>query len=110
VTLAEFVSQLERRAAEAEREGATAPVANVYRIVLDELRALDGSGAADAAPAAASDPHVVERHLTPKQLEEILQLPVGYAYDHRRQLGGVKIGKYVRFPESVVRRRLERRR
>jgi len=109
MTLAEVLAALERRAAEAEREGATAPVANVYRIVLDELRAVDGVMAAPVAAVAVPDPRGVERHLTPKQVEEIFQLPEGYAYDHKRQLGGVKVGKYLRFPESVVRRRLERR-
>jgi hypothetical protein len=108
VTLAELVVVLEHRAAEAEREGATAPVANVYRLVLDELRTMDRPGAPPEAPAPVPDPHAVERHLTPKQVEEILQLPQGYAYDHKGQLGGVKVGKYLRFPESVVRRRLER--
>ena len=106
MTLAEFVAALERRATEAEREGATAPVSNVYRVVLDELRAVDG----EAAPVtpAVPEPPAVERHLTPEQVEDLLQLPHGYAYDHKRQLGGVKVGKYLRFPESVVRRRLER--
>ncbi len=108
MTLAEFVATLERRAAEAEREGATAPVANVYRVVLDELRAADESVAANVAPAAVPDPSAVERYLTPEQVEELLQLPRGYAYDHKRQLAGVKVGKYLRFPESAVRRRLER--
>src|SRR5207245_513051 len=109
VTLAEFLAPIERRAAEAEREGATAPVANVYRVVLDDLRAVDGVEAASAAPTAVPDPHAVERHLTPEQVEELLHLPRGYAYDHKRQLDGVKVGKYLRFPESVVRRRMERR-
>lgn len=105
MTLAEFVATLGRRASEAEREGATAPVANIYRLILDELRALNGAGAPEVIPAAVAD----ERYLTAGQVEEMLALPKGYAYDHRRQLGGVKVGKYVRFPESVVRRRLERR-
>ncbi len=109
MTLGELVAGLERRASDAEREGATAPVAKVYRVVLDELRALDGTVAAPVAPVAVLDPPAVERHLTPEQVEELLQLPRGYAYDHKRQLGGVKVGKYLRFPESAVRRRLERR-
>jgi len=107
VTLAELLASLERRAAEAEREGATAPVANVYRVVLDELRAVDGTETATVAPTVP-DPPAVERHLTPEQVEELLQLPRGYAYDHKQQLGGVKVGKYLRFPESAVRRRPKR--
>jgi len=108
MTLAEFLATIERRAVEAEREGPTAPAANAYRVVLDELRALDGTVAAPSAPATAPDSHAVEQHLTPEQVEQLLHLPRGYAYDHKRQLGGVKVGKYLRFPESVVRRRLER--
>ena len=46
MTLADLVAALERRAAQAEAEGATAPVARVYRLVLDDLRVLgDGNGA-----------------------------------------------------------------
>jgi hypothetical protein len=110
VTLAEFAAAVERRAAQAEREGATAPVANVYRLVLDDLRALNGTAA--PAPATAPVPNATppERHLTAEQVETLLQLPRGYAYRHKRQLGGVKVGKYLRFPESAVRRRLERSR
>ena len=89
--------------------GATAPVANVYRDVVAELQAVNGTAAATAAPATVPDPLALERHLTPEQVEELLHLPRGYAYDHKRQLGGVKVGKYLRFPESVVRRRMERR-
>jgi len=105
MTLADLVATIERRAAEAEREGATAPVANVYRLVLDDLQAVNGTA---TAPAAMPDAPAEERYLTPEQVEAMLALPKGYAYDHKRQLGGVKVGKYVRFPESVVRRRLER--
>ena len=107
MTLAEFLATIERRAAEAEREGATAPVANVYRLVLEELRALNGAA---AAPPVTSSPPDEERYLTPGQVEEVLALPKGYAYNHKRQLGGVKVGKYLRFPESAVKRRLGRSR
>ena len=107
MTLSELLAMLERRAAEAEREGATAPVANVYRLVLDELRAVNGT---TAAPAGVPDAPADERYLTPEQVEEMLALPKGYAYNHKRQLGGLKVGKYLRFTESTVRRRLERSR
>ncbi len=107
MTLAEFLASIERRAAEAEREGATAPVANVYRLVLDELQAVNGTA---AAPPVMPDAPTEERYLTPEQVEDMLALPKGYAYNHKRQLGGVKVGKYVRFPESAVKRRLERTR
>ena len=54
VTLGEVVAAIERRAAEAEREGATAPVANVYRLVLVELRAVNGTAAAIPCNCAAA--------------------------------------------------------
>jgi hypothetical protein len=109
LTLTELRARFEERAALAEREGASAPVANVYKVVLDDLRALDGTEPVPV-PVAAPDPPAVERHLTPEQVEDLLHLPRGYAYDHKRQLGGVKVGKYLRFPESAIRRRLERSR
>ena len=108
MTLAELLATIERRAAEAEREGATAPVANVYRLVLAELQALDG--AREAPPVPAPDPQTLDRHLTPEEVAGLLQVPAGYPYRHRRQLGGVKVGKYLRFPESAIQRRLERSR
>ena len=108
--LPEFFTQLERRAAEAEAVGATAPVGSVLRVVLAELQAVDGAKAAPVAAIAVPRPPAVERYLTPEQVEQLLQLPRGYAYDHKRQLGGVKVGKYLRFPESIVRTRLERSR
>jgi len=111
VTLADLLATLERRAAEADRIKAQAPVAAVLHSVVEELRAVDGTAAEPAAPAGAPDPPAPgrsERYLTPHQVDELLQVHAGYAYDHKRQLGGVKVGKYLRFPESAVRRRLER--
>ena len=103
--LATVVAELQRRAAVAEREGATAPVANVYRLVLEELSAVVG-----AARLPAPEPPGLERYLSPEQVAGLLQVPAAYPYRHRQQLGGVKVGKYLRFPESAVRRRLERSR
>lgn len=42
MTLAELLARFERRRAEAEALAATAPVANVYALVLEELRQVDG--------------------------------------------------------------------
>jgi len=104
VTLAELVTTLERRAAEAERMQAHAPVSVVLRDVLADLRVVDGT----AAPTVMRDAPAEERYLTPEQVEKMLALPKGYAYDHKKQLGGVKVCKYLRFSESALRRRLER--
>ena len=107
MTLAELVTTLERRATEAERMQAHAPVSVVLRDVLADLRVVDGTA---AAPTLMPDAPDEERYLTPEQVEKMLALPKGYAYDHKQQLGGVKVCKYLRFPESALRRRLERTR
>ena len=52
MTLTDLQAMLERRAAEAEREGATAPVANVYRLVLGELAKVNGNGNGDSGGQA----------------------------------------------------------
>lgn len=107
MTLVELVAALERRAAEADREGATALVANVYRIVLEELRPLlPTDGTAGRPPAATPD-----RLLTAKQVAEIVSTSERWVYDHAELLGGKRLTRRcVRFPESGVRRYLDRRR
>ena len=47
MTMAELVREYERRRLEAERHGASAPLASVYSVVLDDLRSLDGVGTPD---------------------------------------------------------------
>lgn len=47
MTRADLMREWEARRLEAERHGATAPLARVYRIVLEELRALDSTPALD---------------------------------------------------------------
>jgi excisionase family DNA binding protein len=106
VTLGELVTRLEALAVDAEAMQAQAPAAAVIKLVLAELRAVNGS----ATPPHAPDPAGLEPHLTPEQVAEQLQVPAGYPYRHAHQLGGVKVGKYLRFPESAIRRRLERSR
>ena len=101
MTIGELVGALERRAAEAEREGATAPVANVYRLVLEELRPLvpvDGNGGAAREP---------ERWLTADQVAERLGTTSRWVYAHAAKLGGQHLSRRcLRFPESGLRRRL----
>lgn len=100
-----MLAAFERRAAEAERIGATAPVAAVLRDVAAELAPLvDGNGA-PPAPLAA------ERWLTAEEVAERLGVSVRWCYDHADQLGGKRLSRRcLRFPESAVRRYLERRR
>ncbi len=54
MTLAEFLATLERRAAEAERMQAHAPVAAVLHHVAEELRTVDVDGATAPAPIGAT--------------------------------------------------------
>src|SRR5262249_21744059 len=97
----------ERQADESERIGAHAPVAAVIRQMLTDYRSCSD------APAPQEEPLrrlTLERYLSPAEVEERLGLPKGYAVDHWRERGGVKIGKYVRFPEPAVAERLQRSR
>jgi predicted DNA-binding transcriptional regulator AlpA len=84
VSLVEVVAALERRAAEAEREGATAPVANVYRLVLEDLRPLAGDGSNDRA-APTPDPM-----LTAEEVAARLGTTVRWVYRHVSRLPFVR--------------------
>lgn len=110
MTLGELVTTLERRAAEAERIQAHAPVAAVLQDVVATLRRVSGETSQPAGERSLPAPATLERHLTPDEVAALLQVPSAYPYRHRQQLGGVKVGKYLRFPESAIRRRLERSR
>ena len=110
MTVTELVTALERRAVEAERMQAHAPVAAVLYAVLEELRTMDCAVASPTPITDITDPPGLERHLTPEEVAAQLQVPPGYPYRHARNLGGVKVGKYLRFPESAIQRRLERSR
>lgn len=104
MTLAELVGMLERRAAEAEREGATAPVANVYRLVLGELATLNGLNG--PAPTAVAP----DRMLTAPEVAQRIRASRRFVYAHRKALGGVALSKRaLRFPESAITHYLARR-
>ena len=72
-SLAALVAEYERRAAIAEREGASAPLARVYELVVSELAALDGA-APHPAPAAP------DRLLTAPEAAALLQTSVKWVY------------------------------
>jgi len=80
MSLVEVVAALERRAGEAEREGSTAPVANVYRLVLEDLRPLAGNGKGDHAALA---PDVL---LTAEQVAQHLGTTTRWVYRHTARL------------------------
>lgn len=108
MTRAELLAAWERQASEAERIGAHAPVAAVLRQVLVDCQS--DSDTPSLAPERQAAPPVLERHLKGPEVDELLNVPQGFSIDHWRELGGVKVGKYVRFPESVVAERLQRSR
>lgn len=104
--LTEVLARLEERAAAAEREGATAPVANVYRVVIDDLRPLASKdGTAPAAPRAD------ERLLTVGEAATLLGVAPRWLYRHASGLPFTRrlSPKALRFSESGLHRWLERR-
>ena len=104
VTLTELRAALERRAAEAEAVGATAPLAGVYRQVLGELTKLNGGNGPSPAPAES------ERWLTVDDVAGRLQVSRRFVYAHQGQLGGKALSKRaLRFPETAITRYLTRR-
>lgn len=106
MTLTELRATLERRAAEAEAEGATAPVANVYRLVLGELVKVDG-GNGGVPVTARAEP---ERLLTVPEVANRLQVSREFVYAHQQALGGRALSRRaLRFPEGAVTRYLARR-
>jgi hypothetical protein len=105
VNLADYLAQLERRAAEAEVIGSTAPLAGLFRAVLAELRPLAGGN------ITAVSERPPDRMLTAAQVAKILEVSVRWVYDHKQELGGKRLSRRcLRFSETTVRRYLERRR
>ena len=105
MTVTELRAMLERRAIEAEAEGATAPVANVYRLVLGELAKVNG-GNGGPAPTVTE----LDRMLTVPEVAQRLRVKPWFVYAHRKALGGVAVSpRVIRFPASAVDRYLARR-
>lgn len=109
MTLAEFLAQLERRAAEAETVGATAPVATVCRVILAELRPLtdaNGTGGSGSAPSRE------DRLLTVEEAAQRLGVAPRWLYRHARTLPFTRhlSRKALRFSEAGLHRWLETRR
>ena len=107
MTLAEILAALERRAAEAEAIGATAPVANVYRAVLEDLRPMtDASGDKGARGVLSSD-----RLLTVGEAAALLGVSVKWLYRHAGRLPFARrlSPKVLRFSEVGLRKWTDRR-
>jgi predicted DNA-binding transcriptional regulator AlpA len=101
MTLAELRARWEARAQDAEAMHATAPVADVLRVVLSELEATDGNGG----------PPVADRLLTAEEAAARLGVTVRWLYDHAKTLAFAKrlSRKCLRFSEAGLRRYQERR-
>jgi predicted DNA-binding transcriptional regulator AlpA len=101
VTVAELALELERRIADAERVGATAPVASVLRTVLEDLRAVDGANPADPD----------DRLLRVGEVAAMLDVSEWWVYMHAKTLPFArKVGpRSLRFSEKGARRWLLRR-
>src|SRR5687768_1296843 len=93
VSLAIVVERLQRRAEAAELENATAPVANVYRLVIADLvPLLDGTTPADS-PAPETT-----RLLTADELAAVLRCSRKWVYRHIDRLPFARrVGRSIRF-------------
>lgn len=106
--MARLVRDLERRADEAERMQATAPVAAVLNSVIAELRTLNG-GAADPHDGAAAAPGG-ERLLTAAQVAERLSMSVKSVYRSAGRWPFTRrVGRLLRFSASGLEKWLARR-
>ena len=102
MTLADVRARLEARIADAERMKATAPGADVLRVVLAELGDVDGE------PDAGGPG---DRLLTAEEAALMLGVTVRWCYDHAKRLPFAKrlSRKCLRFSEAGLRRYLARR-
>lgn len=82
MTLARVVADLERRAVVADAEHSTAPVAQVYRLVLAQLVPLVGNG----HPTGDGEPVVEDRLLTVAEAAGRLGVRPRWLYAHARDL------------------------
>ncbi len=109
MTLPDVLDQLERRAAEAEAVGATAPLASVYRAVVAELRPFTGSNGKGGSAVA---PPREDRLLTVEEAAPLLGVAPRWLYRHARTLPFARhlSPKALRFSEVGLRRWVETRR
>lgn len=107
MTLAEFVSNLERRAREAEAMQAAAPVAVVLRSVLADLEVLNNENGGNGTTPPVAPP---DRLLTVEETANRMGVRVEWLYRHARRLPFARhLGRRtLRFSESGLARYLER--
>ncbi len=105
MTLSEILGQLERRATDAARVGATAPVDAVLRAVIEDLRDVDDTDS--TAPNGNEPDQLVDIN----KAAEILGVKVRYLYDHHDRFPFTRrIGRQLRFSTRGIERYLARKR
>ncbi|MGD0992870.1 MAG: helix-turn-helix domain-containing protein [Gemmatimonadales bacterium] len=106
MTLADLRERLAQRAKDAAAMSASAPVADVLGVILAELDAVEGNGAAVAGEEPA------DRLLDVEQAAALLDVRPRWMYDHAARLPFTRKlgGRTLRFSEAGLRRWLERRR
>ena len=92
MTIDELIRDFKRRAAEAEAVQATAPVAQVYRTLIEELGHVSVS---ETSPRRPTD-----RLLTVPELAMRLNVDERYVYDHHHEWPFTRrLGRKLRFSE-----------
>lgn len=108
MTLRDLVADLERRALTADAEHATAPVGQVYRLVLAELLPLVPRGNGNGATAPRDDAHP-DRLLRASDVAQCLGCSVRYVYARAGAFPfTVRVGNLVRFSEHGLERYLRK--
>jgi excisionase family DNA binding protein len=80
------------------------PAGTVVPVPRELLLELCANGS--TAPVAEPTEHM----LTAEEVAQLLNTPKGWIYNHTKELGGKRLSrKCLRFPETAVRRYLERR-
>ena len=101
--LQELVGQLERQATDAERVHSTAPVSDVLRAVLEDLRDIDD---ADGTETNGSEP---DQLVDIRKAAEMLGVKTRYLYDNEFPFTQ-RIGRHLRFSLRGLKRYMARRR
>lgn len=102
--LQDLVGQLERQAADAERVHSTAPVVDVLRAVLEDLREVD----TDGTETNGSEP---DQLVDIGKAAEILGVKTRYLYDRHHTFPFTRhVGRQLRFSLRGLQRYMARRR
>lgn len=95
MTLAELMAQYEERARVAAQIGSAAPVAKLYRAILDELAGVDGVESVGESRG---------EYMTVREVAEFLAMSEKWVYTNQAELESEKFGRSVRFNRRAVER------